>query len=65
MHRKIYVNSMDFVWSNKDCKQMSSSLMNKDIFACLEVLFHLMSHTLFNPNPNKSIDELMGYICIV
>ena len=51
-HRKSYKNFTHFDWSNKDCKQMSSSLINKGIFS-------LMIH-IFNPNPNKSIDELKG-----
>ena len=35
-HRKIYPNCTHFVRSNIDCKQMSSSLMNK-VFFCLMI----------------------------
>ena len=35
LHLKIYANSTNFDWSNKDCKQISSSLTKKVIFCLL------------------------------
>ena len=60
LHLKIYANSTDFVWPNKDCKQISSSLTKKGIFCLLGSSIPFNDSNFFHPNIHKWIDEWMG-----
>ena len=53
LHLKIYTNSTDFVWSNKDCKQISSSLTKKVSFCLLGSSIPFNDSKFFHPNIHK------------
>ena len=64
--RKINANSMHFVSSNKDCEQMSSSLINKGLFCLLvsSIPFNDLYFLTQIPT-NQLTSQLVGYAYIL